>query len=166
MGPRLEWARRRGVTTRLSPIVRTPGELDYSGFLLFDIACDGEMHADEDGLLKARLERIRQGLARRGARRYSASGAPLLDARSRGRPGRRGRAVTGVEHRGVFPEGFTQALPEMAEISRWLRREREFVFYGDVDVIPTESYGREDALRAAGPAGCARRPPGGGLPPG
>ncbi len=53
-----------------------------------------------------------------------------------------------VEHGAVFPEWFTQALPEIAEISRWLRREREFAFYGDVDMIPTESYGRQDALRA------------------
>lgn len=53
-----------------------------------------------------------------------------------------------VEHIAAFPDGFAQALPEIAEISRWLRREREFAFYGDVDVIPTESYGRDDALRA------------------
>lgn len=71
----LEGARRRGVTTRLSPIVRTPEELDQSGFLLFDIACDGEVHVDHDGCVGAHLQRVRDGLVRRGARRYSASGA-------------------------------------------------------------------------------------------
>jgi len=51
---------------------------------------------------------------------------------------------------------FSQRLPEearchvgrMAEISKWLRKEREFAFYGDIDFIPTEEYDREDALRA------------------
>ncbi|MGI9032341.1 MAG: DNA-binding protein [Candidatus Aeolococcus gillhamiae] len=53
-----------------------------------------------------------------------------------------------VEHAGSFPEPFAAALPRLAEVSRWLRREREFAFYGDVDVIPTESYGPADGKRA------------------
>ena len=36
----------------------------------------------------------------------------------------------------------------MAEASRWLRKEREFSFYGEVDLIPTEEYGIDDARRA------------------
>ena len=32
--------------------------------------------------------------------------------------------------------------------SAWLRKEREFSFYGDIDFIPTERYRRDDALRA------------------
>ena len=32
--------------------------------------------------------------------------------------------------------------------SAWLRKEREFSFYGDIDFIPTERYGRDDAVRA------------------
>ena len=39
-------------------------------------------------------------------------------------------------------------LQRLASISHWLRKEREFSFYGDVDFIPTEQYTREDALRA------------------
>ncbi|MDI6872543.1 MAG: HEPN domain-containing protein [Bacillota bacterium] len=39
-------------------------------------------------------------------------------------------------------------LKEMAAISRKLRREREFAFYGDIDFIPTEAYSREDAETA------------------
>jgi len=39
-------------------------------------------------------------------------------------------------------------LEHLAGISRWLRKEREFSFYGDVDFIPTEQYSREDAIRA------------------
>jgi HEPN domain-containing protein len=39
-------------------------------------------------------------------------------------------------------------LPDLARGSAWLRREREFAFYGDIDVIPTEVYGRQEADRA------------------
>jgi HEPN domain-containing protein len=53
-----------------------------------------------------------------------------------------------LEHRRSFPDDFAAVLPRMAEISKWLRREREFAFYGDVDLIPTESYGLADGQRA------------------
>jgi HEPN domain-containing protein len=51
---------------------------------------------------------------------------------------------------------FSERLPEevrgdvqrLAEISKWLRKEREFSFYGDIDFIPTEEYNRNDALKA------------------
>lgn len=36
----------------------------------------------------------------------------------------------------------------LAEISAYLRKEREASFYGEVDFIPTEQYNREDALKA------------------
>lgn len=36
----------------------------------------------------------------------------------------------------------------MAAISAWLRKEREFSFYGDIDFIPTEQYTLEDAQKA------------------
>jgi HEPN domain-containing protein len=39
-------------------------------------------------------------------------------------------------------------VDRLAAISKWLRKEREFSFYGDIDFIPTEEYSREDALRA------------------
>ena len=40
-------------------------------------------------------------------------------------------------------------VPRLAEISKWLRKEREFSFYGDIDFIPTEEYTRDDATRDA-----------------
>lgn len=53
-----------------------------------------------------------------------------------------------MEHAALLaPEARTD-VPALAEVSRWLRREREFAFYGDLDFIPTEEYGRDDALRA------------------
>ena len=53
-----------------------------------------------------------------------------------------------VEHGGMFPTPLRSHLPRLAKISKWLRKEREFSFYGDTDFIPTEEYAREDAERA------------------
>jgi HEPN domain-containing protein len=53
-----------------------------------------------------------------------------------------------VENVRAFPDPFATAIPRLAEISRWLRRERELAFYGDVDLVPTESYQETDAARA------------------
>lgn len=52
------------------------------------------------------------------------------------------------EHRGRFPEEVAAATPRLVEISAWLRKEREFAFYGDIDFIPTEQYTRAQAARA------------------
>jgi HEPN domain-containing protein len=52
------------------------------------------------------------------------------------------------EQEPLFPEWIKDHLGQLADISRWLRKEREFAFYGDVDFIPTEEYAREDAERA------------------
>jgi len=53
-----------------------------------------------------------------------------------------------IEQARRFPEPTRALLPELARISHWLRKEREFSFYGDVDWIPTEQYSVEDADRA------------------
>jgi hypothetical protein len=47
-----------------------------------------------------------------------------------------------------LPEACRVHAPQLAEISKWLRKEREFSFYGDIDFIPTEEYDRDDAIRA------------------
>src|SRR5207244_4382599 len=36
-------------------------------------------------------------------------------------------------------------IERAAAASAWLRKEREFSFYGDIDFIPTERYSRDDA---------------------
>ena len=53
-----------------------------------------------------------------------------------------------LENREKFPEAVASQLEELAEISKWLRRERELAFYGEIDFIPTEEYTKEDALKA------------------
>ena len=53
-----------------------------------------------------------------------------------------------LEFRDRFPEAAAQQLERLAAISAWLRKEREFSFYGDIYFIPTEEYRETDALRA------------------
>lgn len=72
--PALAEARRHGVQTRISAIVRTLAELDQGGFLIFDIACDGRVRLDTDGAVTDYLILVRQRLERRGAKRRTASG--------------------------------------------------------------------------------------------
>ncbi len=53
-----------------------------------------------------------------------------------------------VERRELLPEAVRGEVDRLAEISKWLRKEREFAFYGDVDFIPTEQYTLADGQRA------------------
>ena len=53
-----------------------------------------------------------------------------------------------MEFRGRFPESIRKEIPSLADVSSWLRKEREFSFDGDIDFIPTEEYESEDANRA------------------
>jgi HEPN domain-containing protein len=53
-----------------------------------------------------------------------------------------------LEHAERFPSSARGELDRLADISSWLRKEREFSFYGDIDFIPTEEYDREMAERA------------------
>jgi HEPN domain-containing protein len=53
-----------------------------------------------------------------------------------------------LDNRDRFPEPLQAELDRLAAISRWLRKEREFSFYGELDFIPTEQYSRADAERA------------------
>jgi HEPN domain-containing protein len=57
-----------------------------------------------------------------------------------------------LEEAELFPEALRPPLPRLAEISKRLRREREFAFYGDIDFIPTQEYKRTDADRAVAEA--------------
>lgn len=64
----LEQARRAGVETRLSPVFRTPEELEIGGPLLLDLTEDAVVLRDS-GCLAARLARLRRRLDELGARR-------------------------------------------------------------------------------------------------
>jgi hypothetical protein len=53
-----------------------------------------------------------------------------------------------IEQVDSFDEHIQAVIPQLAAISAWLRKEREFAFYGDIDFIPTDQYTRDDAQRA------------------
>jgi len=53
-----------------------------------------------------------------------------------------------IEFQDRLPPQVRRDVVRLAEISGWLRKEREFSFYGDIDFIPTEEYDREVALKA------------------
>uniref|UniRef100_A0A7V5XGB1 HEPN domain-containing protein n=1 Tax=Thermodesulfobacterium geofontis TaxID=1295609 RepID=A0A7V5XGB1_9BACT len=51
-------------------------------------------------------------------------------------------------HKDKFPEISEEELKKMAKISKFLRKERELSFYGDIDFIPTEEYTAKEAKLA------------------
>jgi len=53
-----------------------------------------------------------------------------------------------LEHKRRFKKRVAGRLQRLADSSKWLRRERELSFYGDIDFIPTEEYTEAEALRA------------------
>jgi len=52
------------------------------------------------------------------------------------------------EYKELFPELTKFEVKRLREISKWLRKERELAFYGDLDFIPTEEYTEEEAKKA------------------
>lgn len=53
-----------------------------------------------------------------------------------------------IEYRDKLPDEVKNKVDFIANISKWLRKEREFSFYGDVDFIPTLEYKKEDGEKA------------------
>jgi HEPN domain-containing protein len=56
------------------------------------------------------------------------------------------------QNRDRLPAGILDALDELTQISKALRRDRELAFYGSEDLTPSDFYTREDgatALRSA-----------------
>ena len=53
-----------------------------------------------------------------------------------------------LEYQERLPSTVAKKAERLARISKWLRKEREFAFYGDVDFIPTAEYSREDGEKA------------------
>lgn len=49
-----------------------------------------------------------------------------------------------VEEKSRFPTGVQENLPELAKISKSMRRDRELSFYGTEDLTPSDFYTEED----------------------
>jgi len=60
-----------------------------------------------------------------------------------------------LEYSDRFPVELRDGLPALAADSAWLRKEREFSFYGEIDLIPSELYGMGEAQRAERAAAAA-----------
>jgi predicted nucleotidyltransferase len=67
-GP-LASARRAGVETRLSPVFKTPREVQKRSPLLLDLVDDARILVDREGLLQGTLQELRKRLAELGAQR-------------------------------------------------------------------------------------------------
>ncbi len=52
------------------------------------------------------------------------------------------------EQKRLFPAIVKKEVPKLVRISKWLRKERELSFYGDIDFIPSEEYTKKDAEKA------------------
>ncbi len=53
-----------------------------------------------------------------------------------------------LEYRRELPPEVGALAERLARISKWLRKEREFALYGEIDLVPTVEYGEEEARRA------------------
>lgn len=76
-----------GVHTRLSPIFKTPAELEIGSPLLLDMIEDARLLFDRDDTLKRRLERLRRRLTELGARRIRKSGGYYWQLKPDFKPG-------------------------------------------------------------------------------
>lgn len=205
LGHALDEAHARGVFTHLSPVIRTPAEMEKAGPPFIDMILDSRVLYDSQGFFAAFAERFRQHLETTGAEFVSDRGPAhwrarpfsaevdharmvrsyLFKAQARlaaldflfGRGAysdvvREAQEVAeislkailwgiGVEPPRVHNVGpvilsYRRELPaeiydqahELARISRWLDRERQFAFYGGGGLVPTAEYGEVEARRA------------------
>lgn len=83
----LRTARELGVTTRLSPIFKTPDEVRSGSPLFFDMTEDARILIDRDGFFAAALDDLRARLRRLGAKRVWRGAEWYWDLKPDYRPG-------------------------------------------------------------------------------
>ena len=74
VAPALEAAAAHGIRTMLSPVFRTPGELQQGGLLFLDLVDEARILYDRDATLRRYLDALREKLRAMGARRVSKGG--------------------------------------------------------------------------------------------
>lgn len=87
LAPCLKDARRAGVTTQLSPVFKTPAEIEYGSPLLLDMTEDARILFDRAEFLARALARLRARLLELGARRIWKGNAWIWDLKPDYRPG-------------------------------------------------------------------------------
>ena len=80
-------ARAAGLSPSLSPVFKTPDELEAGSLLLLDMTEDARILHDPDGLLAASLDRLSRRLAELGAKRLWRGNAWIWDLKPDYRPG-------------------------------------------------------------------------------
>jgi len=79
--------RQRGITTTLSPVLKTRAEIAHGSPLLLDLGDDARMLVDRDGFLAGALAALRARLDALGARRIWRGNAWYWDLKPDYRPG-------------------------------------------------------------------------------
>ena len=74
LAPRIECAETRGIHTRLSPVIRSPEELEHGSPLLLDMTKEVRILVDHDNRLAGRLARLSARLAELGSVRIRRGG--------------------------------------------------------------------------------------------
>lgn len=77
----------RGVTAGLSPVFKSPGELQAGSPLLLDMVEDARILYDRDGNFKRRIDQLRRRLTQLGAKRIWKGNAWYWDLKPDYRPG-------------------------------------------------------------------------------
>jgi uncharacterized protein len=87
LGPCLAEARSAGLATELSPIFKTPAEVEVGSALFLDLIEDARILYDQDGYLRNALDNFRARLERLGARRVWRGNAWFWDLKPGYKPG-------------------------------------------------------------------------------
>jgi predicted nucleotidyltransferase len=87
MGDALQRVRSAGVTTALSPVLKTPAEVAQGSPLFLDMLEDARLLVDRDAFLEQAFAVFRERLARLGARRIWRGNAWFWDLKPDYRPG-------------------------------------------------------------------------------
>ncbi len=87
LGPVLSNLSLQGISTCLSPVLKTPAEVQRGGLFYIDLVEDGRLLYDRDGFLKGFLDRVRGRLRQLGARRIHCGNAWYWDLKPDFKPG-------------------------------------------------------------------------------
>ena len=87
LGETLRRLRSDGVTTELSPVLKTPSEVQQGSPLFLDMLEDARLLVDRDAFLERAFEALRARLARLGARRIWRGTAWFWDLKPDYKPG-------------------------------------------------------------------------------
>lgn len=87
LAPALSNLRQQGISTFLSPVLRTPVEVDRGGVFYIDLVEDARLLYDRGEFLKGFLDRLRRRLEQIGARRIRRGNAWYWDLKPDFKPG-------------------------------------------------------------------------------